>query len=66
MRSLSQFSVLKTLITRFVQASIADSEKGGGDPSSYAEIEFELARSKFLLDAQIDRIKKAFKHESIT
>lgn len=33
---------LMRVIERYVCARIADSEKGGGDPSSYEEIEQEL------------------------
>lgn len=34
------------VIERYVQARIADSEKGGGDPSSYEEIEQELREAE--------------------
>ena len=44
---------LRRAIKRYVDAEVADSWKGGGDPDSYPEIEAELERARALLDKHL-------------
>lgn len=47
---------LKAVVRRLVRAEVADSWKGGGDPSDIPAIEQELKQAKGALDRAIDRV----------
>lgn len=49
---------LTILIRKWVEANIADSRKGGGDPDDYPSVADELRKSGEKLDAHLDVILK--------
>lgn len=52
---------LKRLIKAYRDASIADAEKGGGDPLAIPEIERRLEVCTLQLNAEIDKVDKELK-----
>jgi hypothetical protein len=58
--ALCKWEVLSGLIKSHVEAQIADHEKGGGDPSSYHEIELEARLAKLMLDRHIEQMRNDF------
>lgn len=56
---------LKRLIRDYRDASIANSEKGGGDPVAIPEIEQRLQICTLQLNAEIERIDKELKDAEV-
>ncbi len=54
----NQANHLKTLIRQLVQAELADSWKGGGDPDDVPDIEKELIKCKRQIKQYIEHLQK--------